>query len=734
MSLPLTLENRLILACARTDPEVERLQDLVGRGPDWQGILRKVERWGLAPLLYASLRQVAPSGQVPKPVTNQLRHLYHRDTIYGNAKRGLLRATLLRFSEASIPVIVPKGPALAAFVYPSPTLRPLGDIELLVHRHDLDRAAELRHDLRDAEQASPYLDPGAASHLQLSDHLRGPGRVADRLAAAACIPIDEFWRRARPAQIESVATLVLSPEDLLLQLALHLSETHRFVGHLRTLCDIGETCRRYRNVIDWPRLVTRAESYGVAKQLYYPLRLARDLVGAGVPAPALKDLRASFGQLPLEGRFIATVAREALLAEDQALRLPWTLYELGVDLLRTRRARDGARLACRRLAHSGRVRLRRLSLDLAAWPTRAFGSASADLSVAPAEFETPSAAAPPERGERTGPHTAQDRCSRPTPGEVAVTYNQGMTDGVGSQLHRIYGLYALARAIGVKYVHSPLREVGYQGLMPLLTGRLDPDFTARYSAFFSLTSDDFDLAGCERVRVHSLDENTVERYREQAAATGRSVLLQGFLPYAYINRHPAGYQLLRPVSPYRGYRPAGPFRVCIHLRRGDNSVQGRERESPRPLPNAYYLQVCGAVVEAVRQLGAPFVVRLHTELPPRPYTLHPGIPGVYFTLDRPAMIDPADYALEDFEALPNLQLVLNAEARECLDDFATADVLILSLSSLGFVGGLLNPHGLVICPRSFHAALPDWLVADWNGEVDVAQIATRLADQLRHRA
>ena len=114
-----------------------------------------------------------------------------------------------------------------------------------------------------------------------------------------------------------------------------------------------------------------------------------------------------------------------------------------------------------------------------------------------------------------------------TPGEVAVTYDQGMTDGVGSQLHRIYGLYALARALDIKYVHSPLREVGYQGLMPMLTGRTDPDFAARYNAFFSLPSDDFDLEGCERVRVHSLDEATVERYREQAAATGRPVLTTG---------------------------------------------------------------------------------------------------------------------------------------------------------------------------------------------------------------
>ena len=95
--------------------------------------------------------------------------------------------------------------------------------------------------------------------------------------------------------------------------------------------------------------------------------------------------------------------------------------------------------------------------------------------------------------------------------------------------------------------------------------------------------------------------------------------------------------------------------------------------------------------------------------------------------------------MEEFKALPNLTMVLNVDPREALDDFATADVLILSCSCLGYVGGLLNPHGLVIAtpdlppPRNFHAALPDWLVADEQGNVDATQLAARVAGLLRNR-
>ena len=143
MSSQLTIENGLILACARTDPDVQRIRDLVERGPDWETVLRKAERWGLAALVYTNLRQAAQPGQVPKATTERLRNLYHRDTTYGVAQREMLRATLARFSEASVSVIVLKGAALAALVYPSPTLRPMGDIDLLVHERDRDRVDAL---------------------------------------------------------------------------------------------------------------------------------------------------------------------------------------------------------------------------------------------------------------------------------------------------------------------------------------------------------------------------------------------------------------------------------------------------------------------------------------------------------------------------------------------------------------------------------------------------------------
>jgi Protein of unknown function (DUF5672)/Uncharacterised nucleotidyltransferase len=370
MSSPLTLETLLILACVRRDLDAERIQDLVKRGPDWHVILRGVERWSLAPLVYTSLRQAGPTGQVPDHVAERLRHLYRRQTIHWIDQREVLRETLQRLSEASVPAIVLKGAALATLVYPSPALRPTRKVDLLVRQRDAARAEALLKSMREAPAALAATGAGAwpdrhpglghrrrrrMSLLDVRTHILTLRRPADR-PLAAHIPIENLWERARPAEIESVAALVFSPEDLLLHIALDLAFAGRFVGHARTLCDIGQTCGRYGDAIDWSQVIAQARAYQTVKPLYYALRWAGELVGAGVPSQALAELRRGFKQVPLEDWLIAAGARQAILP-DQAAAPIRSVARLAAHLLKHHRAKDGVTVA---FGHLGRLCQRRL--------------------------------------------------------------------------------------------------------------------------------------------------------------------------------------------------------------------------------------------------------------------------------------------------------------------------------------------------------------------------------------
>jgi hypothetical protein len=387
MPSPLSLETLLILACVRRDLDVERIQNLVKRGPDWHAILRRVERWSLAPLMYTSLRQADPTDRVPDPVAQRLRHLYRRQTIQWIDQRQVLRETLQRFSEANVPAIVLKGAALATLVYPSPALRPMKTVDLLVRQRDAARVEALLKSMRDAPESPAAAGAGAGSErslghrsrrrmsvLEVCTHILPLRRPAGRLLAAH-MPIENLWERTRSAQIESAAVLVFSPEHLLLHIALDLAFAGGFVGHARTLCDIGQTCGRYGDAIDWSQVVAEARAFRMVKPLYYALRWAHELVGADVPTQALSELRGAFKQVPLEDRLIAASARQTILP-DQATAPNPSIARLATHLLKHHRAKDGVTLGFR---HLGRVCRRRLQRSE---PRRALG-AGVDLRAQP---------------------------------------------------------------------------------------------------------------------------------------------------------------------------------------------------------------------------------------------------------------------------------------------------------------------------------------------------------------
>ena len=154
--------------------------------------------------------------------------------------------------------------------------------------------------------------------------------------------------------------------------------------------------------------------------------------GAGVPSRALTDLRASFGQLPLEDRFIAAVARRRSsrrirprVRSRRALGSPFTCWQPS-------RARDGVMLACRLLARSCRVRLRRLVIEPGPWRARFTGSGGPDLSLGAGPSEARSSGA--------------SRTARPAQGGGGSRRHRGRcrhvlttTDGVGAQLRAFTG-------------------------------------------------------------------------------------------------------------------------------------------------------------------------------------------------------------------------------------------------------------------------------------------------------
>jgi len=287
----------MLLQCLDVEIEVEADGARAHRsGPwseaDWDAVVREAMRQGIAPLLYRRLQGGGLSASVPPRVMERLREM-----ALGYALKSLrlyreLAEVLTALRGEGIGVIVLKGAHLAECVYGDKALRAMRDLDLLVRKADLARAeAKL---LEMGYEPRPRPDFLACHHLH---PLARPGGIPVELhwtlespTEPIAIDLDGLWQRARPATIAGVDVLVLAPEDLLLHLCLHTSFHHQFELGLRGCWDILETLRHHRETVDWAQLQRRARQWGIEKYVYLTLRLARELLGAAVPASALAVL------------------------------------------------------------------------------------------------------------------------------------------------------------------------------------------------------------------------------------------------------------------------------------------------------------------------------------------------------------------------------------------------------------------------------------------------------------
>ena len=317
---------RLLLDCLKKSEsgfDVTRLSRL---SPErWQALLALATAQRVVSLLWHRLRQKGLDKAVPMAVTEALQEASRRNTLHNLRYYGELRLLLSALKPEGIPLILLKGIFLADAVYGNIGLREMNDIDVLVRPADLARIAEIF-----AGMGYTPLKPVCVDiTLNTLHHL--PRMVKDGHAAFEIhwnltLPGESYsidpgglWERAVPVRIAGCEALALAPEDLLLHLCMHASYHHQFAFGLRPSCDIAETISYFGPALDWPAIVKVAVRHGWQRGVYLALRLARELVGADVPADILAKLR------PADMTEAVLEAARAQVSNDKSLAFPVTL-------------------------------------------------------------------------------------------------------------------------------------------------------------------------------------------------------------------------------------------------------------------------------------------------------------------------------------------------------------------------------------------------------------------------
>jgi hypothetical protein len=261
----------------------------------WHELLQIAQQHQAVPLLYAAARK--EGDHPPAAALDELRRRARATEVRAGRAWEELEALFGALNRAGIEPVVLKGAYLARFVYPTPGLRPFGDLDLLVRPEDRERAAE-------ALMALGYRDytPKGRDRVYLARHHHHWGFVRQGALLvelhwaltppSSTVQFDTaaLFGRSRHLEVGERQARGLAPSDHFLYTAVHVAK-HHFRVPLRSYLDLALILRE-AGPLDWPGLRTEAEARGAGVDLAAVLATAEALRFLALP-PAAAGLDAS---------------------------------------------------------------------------------------------------------------------------------------------------------------------------------------------------------------------------------------------------------------------------------------------------------------------------------------------------------------------------------------------------------------------------------------------------------
>lgn len=293
-------EVEILICAGQVGCESERaarLRRLLQGEFDWDYLLSLAHPHGMLPLLYLSV-QTTCADAVTGDILDQLREHFQRTTQRNLFLTGELLKLLELFAAHQVSAIPFKGPTLASLAYGDVGLREFSDLDILIRQQDVSRAKELlvscgyrpQVSLTAAQEAAFLRSENALlfsrddiqSIVELHWELT-PRYLSSRLDQ------NHLWERLELTSPGGQGIFTLAPEHLLLFLCVHGAK-HGW-DCLGWICDVARLVNVRRD-LDWGLVLVRARQQGDERMLLVGLALARELLGAVVPAAVSEAIEA----------------------------------------------------------------------------------------------------------------------------------------------------------------------------------------------------------------------------------------------------------------------------------------------------------------------------------------------------------------------------------------------------------------------------------------------------------
>lgn len=264
----------------------------------WERLLEEADQQGLICLLFQRLSGSAQAGKLPPRVYDSI-----KARVFGLAARNIALAQeavpILRAFESRQLACAPvRGLALAELLYGEITVRPMGDMDLLVRKDELQAATETLLELGfQAIDRRPGFARTYSNTLEFVKDRHGwvivePHWTLAYPPFADRIDMDAVWKRCVRGRVLGLETWLLSREDLLLHLCLHLIHK-RDDAPLLWFYELDRFIRQAGAALDWSQVMQIAQETGQSLLIAEALRSTGGLFATPVPETVTLQLKAA---------------------------------------------------------------------------------------------------------------------------------------------------------------------------------------------------------------------------------------------------------------------------------------------------------------------------------------------------------------------------------------------------------------------------------------------------------
>ena len=289
---PMRLEHEVLLHCVRPNPEPdtsELLNLTIGKGMDWDYLLRVAAQHGVLPLLCWNLNRLC-SELIPSEIQEQLDDHFQLNALRNLFLSGEMFRLVSLFGKHAIKAIPFKGPVLAASIYGDLSLREFIDLDILVRPQDRETARDLLMSegyvldpaISETKQAA-RLRSGCALTMARRDNKSIVDLHWEFTASRFSLPFDFeiLWDHLETVSVAGQKMATLSPVYHLLVVSAHGAK-HRW-ARLEWICDVAGLVSSQPE-LDWKRCLEESTNLRSERILLHALLVARDLLGVNLPS------------------------------------------------------------------------------------------------------------------------------------------------------------------------------------------------------------------------------------------------------------------------------------------------------------------------------------------------------------------------------------------------------------------------------------------------------------------